>query len=185
MDALISIEKACFPQDMQDTTKDFKEFFADEYATGILLCSEGQPIGYISGTHINEENSGDVLEECLAIKENEEFIFYADSVALLDSYRSPRTLDYLIHELVAWLRDNDYRFVTAHIRRNNGFSRLMQSRYGAQKIKRYPNWMGFNEPFDYLLMDFCFIPTLPMLPDYLFQMLRRTRALMKQNDWPD
>lgn len=185
MEALLSIEQACFPRDMQETNQGFGEFLADEYATGMLLCCEGRPVGYISGSHISEINSEDILEEYPEIKKNEDLIFYVDSIALLDSHRSPRALDFLIHEMVAWLKDKGYRFVSAHIRRKNGFSRLMQSRYGAQKIKRYSDWMEFNEPFDYLLIDFSFIPTLPLIPDYGFHLLRRTRALIKKYDWPD
>ncbi len=168
---------------MQDTEQTIIEFLEDESATGMILCNEGQPIGYMSGTHLSDTNSGDILEEFQEIREIEDVTFYIESIAVLEEHRSTLTLDFLIHEMGAWVKDNEYQYATAHIRKRNGLSRFVQRRYKARRIKTYQNWMDFDEPFDYLLFDFRSVPTLPFLADQIIQVARRVRALLKGNPW--
>ncbi len=179
IDQLVAIEMACFPEAMQDHRHDFEEFLDDEYASGLMLLHDGETAGYIMGSHISADNSRLMLETNPFIQENQDFIFYISSIAILEDYRSAMALDFLFHEMVGLLKSIDYRYLSAYFRKRTGLSRVMRSRYCARILHTEENWEETGEPFDYGIIKLSDIPTLSTPLDYFFQALRFVRRKAK------
>ena len=184
IDILVDLENRCFPEQMQAQRDDLNSLIEDEYATGLILYHDAQPIGYISGSHISELNSEDILAEDPFIRESQDLIFYVDSVAILGEERSAIAFDFLVHEMFALLKSSGYRYLAAHLRKRNGLSRLMKNRFSARAIKSYENWNECDEPFDYVLIDLSLSPTLPAAADYFVSFLRFIRQKTKGISFP-
>ncbi|MEM9101618.1 MAG: GNAT family N-acetyltransferase [Pseudomonadota bacterium] len=169
---MMKIEKACFPERMQEDLTHFYRFFKDKNALGLLLYWLNEPVGYVTATHAYDDMTDNYFTTSADLRETQKVTGYIDSIAVLEEYRSIKNLDFLLHELAVLMRDIDYRYLAAHVRKKNGFSRLMQRRYGAKVIKHYENWSEFNEPFDFILIDLKYVKTLPSIYDYFFHVLR-------------
>ncbi len=176
---LIEIEEKCFPALMQDQRQNFEEFLQDEFATGLILYKDEIPIGYMMGSHIHEENSARALETNGFIKENQDRIFYVSSLSIIKEYRSVIALEFLIHEMAALLKSIDYEYFVAHVRQRHGLSRLLTRRLSGEVLYTDETWEGFEEPFDYCLVNLASIPTLPVYADYIFTGLRLIRRRIK------
>ncbi|MDF7798505.1 hypothetical protein P4C99_03475 [Pontiellaceae bacterium B1224] len=183
MDDLMAIERACFPPQMQDSRQNMESFFREPLAAGLILCKDGQAIGYMSGIHICDENSADVLATNQFIKESEEITFYLSNIAILKEYRSVLAVEFLGHEMAMLLKYEGYRYVVAHIRKKTGLSRVAQYRYGAQLLKTYENWAEFDEPFDFIMFELEKVPLLPVAADYCLTCIRKIRNRIKGIPW--
>jgi len=184
IDRLVEIETACFPEAMRDHRRDFEEFLDDEYASGLMLYLDGKTIGYIMGSHISDDNSRLMLETNAFIQENQDYIFYISSIAILKEFRSTMALDFLVHEMVGLLKSIDYHYLSAFFRKRTGLSRIMQSRYHAKIIYTDKNWEETGEPFDYGMIKLSDIPTLSATEDRFFHALRFIRRKAKGIERP-
>ena len=172
---LMAIENACFPGQMQECEKNFREFFSSEYSAGLILYHDEKPIGYFSGTHICEEYAADLIASFPEVAEAQDVTFYLESIAILDEYRSITAVDILIHDLACFLRQFDYQYCVMHVRQKHGLDRLARLRYRARKLKTYDNWFGFDEPFAAMWVEVDKVPVLPRPARKVYSLLRRLR----------
>ena len=173
MEFVEEIERACFPAHMRHDRSSFRAFISSDYSAGLLMFLDGLSIGYISGTHLSDEYLTDVLSVDSPVRDAQDETFYIDNIAIIDAHRSVIALDFLIHEMVGLLKEEDYRYAIAYIRRSHGLSRLMRIRYGATCLKTVDNWEGLEESFDCMLFTLAGIPTLPLAAEHVYEMLRK------------
>jgi hypothetical protein len=183
MDDVMAIERSCFPAQMQDSRQNIESFFREPLSAGLMLCKDSQAIGYMSGVHICDENSADMLATNNFIKEAEDITFYINNIAILKEHRSILALEFLGHEMATILKYEGYRYVGSHARKSTGLSRVAKSRYGAQLLKTYENWEGVEEPFDFIMFDLEKVPLLPVAADYGLTFLRKMRNRIKGIPW--
>lgn len=176
IDALLQIEQECFPEHMQDSRAEIMQYFSDPNAFGLILYEDDEPIGALKGTLISEQNSPGILEQYPELNQLRAKTFYADSISILEDYRTTHVLDFFIHEIAVYCRRAGYLKFTGHARIRRGYSRLLQRRYGAKKIASYQDWHDFGEPFDYILVDVLSFPT---LPPTMYQVMRGVRFLYR------
>ena len=176
---LIDIEEKCFPELMQDQCHDFEDFLKDDFASGLILYKDKIPIGYMTGSHIHDENSARALESNEFIQQHQNQIFYVSSLAIIKEYRSVLAFEFLIHEMTALLKSIGYDYFVAYVRKRNGLSRLLTRRLSGEVLHTDENWEETGEPFDYCLVTLASIPTLPAYADYLFHGLRMIRRRLK------
>lgn len=177
---LVELEKACFPMLMQEESADFEEFIEDEYCSGLILYDDAKPIGYITGVHINEDNSARALRDHPFIQEHQDRIFYISSLAILKEHRSVKALEFLIHETNTLLKSMGYDYFTAYVRKRYGLSRMLSQRVACEVLHTDENWEDTGEPFDYCLVNLKSIPSLPLVADYLFHYIRVIRRKLKR-----
>ncbi len=178
MQSLMSIEEQCFPAQMQDSRLDFETSLKDEYSIGGILYRDNKPIGYLLGSHISELNSEDILTTNRFIQDHQDFIFYIDSIAILPEERSLIVFDFFLHEMHTIIHRFDYGYLTCHARKKNGFSRMLQRRFGAVVLASYVNWNEYNEPFDYLLIDISKYPRRLRFVSFAFNMFQYLRNIV-------
>ena len=171
------VEKAVFPQDMQDSPSALHDFFLSEYAHGLILRYGRKAVGVLKGDHLSEENTCSELLQGDALMDIIDITFYMDSVGVMQDVRSPQVLDFLMHEMAVDLHRFDYQFVTAHARVKGGLSRLYQRRYGAKVLATYDNWCDFGEPFDYILVDLKNVPIQGLIRRSIYRLARRLYRL--------
>ncbi len=177
LQSLLNIEEQCFPAQMRASRLDFESSLKDEYSIGGILYRDNKPIGYLLGSHISELNSEDILATNRFIQEHQDFILYIDSIAILPEERSLIVFDFLIHEMHTIIHRFDYKYLTCHARKRNGFSRILQRRFGAVILANYANWNECNEPFDYLLIDISKYPRRSRLIRFAFNILQSLRNM--------
>lgn len=176
----LSIEQSAFPDTMQENLEQLEEYFSEENTLGLVLYSEGRPIGAIKGHHFCEEVTGEKLLENPALKNIIDFTFYLDSIAVTKNARAPHILDFLIHEIAAELKQFDYQYMVAHLRVKGGLSRLCQHRYKGKVLETYDNWMGFDEKFDCLLFEFKDTPTQRYPQQQIYRWMRKAYRFLKK-----
>jgi len=177
LDALIKIERSCFPKRLQESRQGFMETRSDPWAFGLLLFTNNEASGYIHGTHIQDSDAACFIEKYPILDKHHLDIFYVDSIAIQKVHRSPMAFDYLIQHTARHLANQGYRFVTAFIRKRNGFSRVFQRRFGAEVLHTSKNWHGSQEEFDFIFVPIKNIVPLPTLKD---RMLNRLRSLARR-----
>jgi len=179
IELLLNIEKACFEEHMQDSRQEIIDYFSDKKATGMILFENNTAIGAMKGTQISETNSPGIFSQYPFLKEKQKLTFYSDSIAILADYRTTLVLDFFIHEIAVFVKRYGFEFFTGHARVRRGYSRLLQRRYGAQKLDSYKDWQGFEEPFDYILFDLKTFPTLNGFSYFLMLSARKVYALLR------
>lgn len=169
---VLAIEQAVFPSHMQDSFEELSEFFADEFAHGLILRKGRQPVGVLKGQHLDESNTPNDVLTLPELEGIRDATFYMDSVGILKEVRSTQVLDFLMHEMAVDMHRFDYQFVTAHARRKGGLSRLYQRRYKAKVLTTYDDWCGFGEAFDYILVDLNDVPVQTPLRRFIYRLAR-------------
>lgn len=172
------VEKAVFPEKMQDSLSDLKAFFANEEAHGLILRRGNKPVGVLKGLHLGLDNTSSELLYCEELIHKHDVTFYMDSVGILKDVRSTYVLDFLMHEMAIDMRRFGYQYVTAHARVKGGLSRLYRRRYKAKVLASYDDWGGFGETFDYILVDLKNIPVQNAYRHLIYQYIRRLFALV-------
>jgi len=172
------VEKAVFPEKMQDSLSDLKAFFANEEAHGLILRRGNKPVGVLKGLHLGLDNTSSELLNSEELIHKHDVTFYMDSVGILKDVRSTYVLDFLMHEMAIDMRRFNYQYVTAHARVKGGLSRLYQRRYKAKVLASYDDWGGFGETFDYILVDLKNIPVQSACRHLIYQFIRRLFALV-------
>lgn len=173
VDEVWSIEKAVFPLHMQDSLDTLKSFFATDDAHGIIIYSKKAPVGVLKGHHLSLANTAADVLDAEDLKTKHDVTFYMDSVGVLESVRSTRLLDFLMHEMAVDMRRFDYQYVTAHARVKGGLSRLYRRRYKAKVLATYDDWSGFGEAFDYILVDLKNVPVQSQFRRTIYGLIRK------------
>ena len=78
---------------------------------------------------------------------------YIWTIAIKPEERSLKTFSNLIKEFYGQAKERRIKKLVMHARVNEHLSDVLQSRYGAKKIRREENWLDSGEPFDYLEID--------------------------------
>lgn len=180
---VMAIESQCFPEAMQYSKQDFESFFRSEHSTGLILCHDGQPIGYFAGTDLCEDNVGDLLLSDPFISRVADETLYLESIAIVPKHRSLLTLDFLAHEMAALVKGYDYKYAVGHIRKKHGLPQLVQRRFEGRILKTYDEWQNYGEAFEFFVLDLNQIPTLTKFWDHTFHFLRILRSKLKHIPW--
>jgi len=147
---LIAIESNCFSPHMRSTDSDLKDLVKDPESIVMLVYWREKAIGYISGVPLESPSSSFDPDSDPLNGYGDNDTLYIDSIAILEEYRSPAALQFMLVEFTALGLGYNYKFVTAHVRQSNGLAVFLMRVYGFKMLKKIDNWYDCKEIFVYM-----------------------------------
>ncbi len=143
IDQINRLEEECFPEALRTPAEEYLRM----RGLHLLLKKENEIVGNISAIETKEVPS--LVDPNHLNKET----LYVWTIAIKPEERSLKTFYNLIKEFTKKVQERKIKKLVMHTRVNEHLSDVLQSRYGAKKIRREENWLDSGEPFDYLEID--------------------------------
>jgi len=153
---LTRMESAVFRKEMLDDHGDehYRYYLTEPECINVVLHgADGGLIGYLAAVPL-----GMACEYLLPhdpALNSARGGYYVDTIQTLPGRRAPQGLVQLLNAMFAEAARRGTNRFSMHVRRTNGFSRVVQRLYPETRLLRtIENWYGYGEPFDYLEGDF-------------------------------
>ena len=149
--AILEVEEASFPQQMQSDIEDLKETLENRKGIQIIARNEkGEIVSYLSSKPLRD--AWEELKDYDPELKPEKGVLYIESIATKPEARELGLFFNLIRKIIEEAKKKGYKKLAFHARVKNNLSDFLQKR-GARKLRTIENWHNFSEPFDYLEIE--------------------------------
>jgi len=145
------VEDACFPEDMAETEEELKEVLENPNGIHLRLINGEDMVGYI--TSLKPEHEVELLKDCDPNFTPEDGTIYLHSIGIKPANRGLRNFNALLKAFAEEAAHDGYKKVSTYARISNGFSKLLQKKFGAKYFRTIENWRDTGEAMDYLEID--------------------------------